>query len=136
MARNELINDRTGSEFCDVFCKQLLFYRLRRVPSRRTIFLHEFGLKSFLFRTPNIPVKLVLGVVITTSRSSHQRCSIRKGVLRNFAKFTGKHLCQSLFFNEVAVLRHATFLKKGLWRRCFPVNFKKILRTLFLQNTS
>ena len=23
----------------------------------------------------------------------------KKGVLRNFAKFTGKHLCQSLFFN-------------------------------------
>ena len=30
-------------------------------------------------------------------RSSHQRCSIKKGALRNFAKFTGKHLCQSLF---------------------------------------
>ena len=27
-------------------------------------------------------------------RSSHRRCSITKGVLRNFAKFTGKHLCQ------------------------------------------
>ena len=25
-----------------------------------------------------------------------------KGVLRNFAKFTGKHLCQSLFFDKVA----------------------------------
>ena len=28
----------------------------------------------------------------------------KKGVLRNFAKFTGKHLCQSLFFNKVAGL--------------------------------
>ena len=36
------------------------------------------------------------------NRSSHQRCSGKKGVLRNFAKFTGKHLCQSLFFNKVA----------------------------------
>ena len=25
-----------------------------------------------------------------------------KGVLRNFSKFTGKHLYQSLFFNKVA----------------------------------
>ena len=25
-------------------------------------------------------------------RSSHQRCSVAKGVLRNFAKFTVKHL--------------------------------------------
>ena len=31
------------------------------------------------------------------TRSSHWRCSVRKGVLRNFGKFTEKHLCQSLF---------------------------------------
>ena len=30
----------------------------------------------------------------------------KKGVLKNFAKFTGKHLCQSLFFNKVAGLRN------------------------------
>ena len=33
-------------------------------------------------------------------RSSHRRCSVRKGVFRNFAKFAGKHLCQNLFFNK------------------------------------
>ena len=38
----------------------------------------------------------------------------KKGVLRNFAKCTGKHLCQSLFFNKVAGLRPATLLKKRL----------------------
>ena len=27
-------------------------------------------------------------------------CSVKKFVLRNFAKFTGKHLCQSHFFNK------------------------------------
>ena len=27
------------------------------------------------------------------------------GVLKNFAKFAGKHLCQSLLFNKVAGLR-------------------------------
>ena len=62
--------------------------------------------------------------------------SVKKGVLGNFTKFTGKHLCQSLFFNEVAGLRPATLLKKRLWYRCFPVNFAKFLRTLFLQSTS
>ena len=34
-------------------------------------------------------------------RSSHRRCSAKKGVLRNFAKFTGKHFCQSLFFDKL-----------------------------------
>ena len=48
-------------------------------------------------------------------------------ILRNFTKSTGKHLCQSLFFN----------IKKSLWRRCFSVNFVKFLRTpFFWQNTS
>ena len=69
-------------------------------------------------------------------RSSHRTSSVRKGILRNFAKFTGKHLRQSLFFNKVAGLRPATLLKKRLWRRCFPVNFAKFLKTPFLQNTS
>ena len=47
-------------------------------------------------------------------RSSHQGCSIKKGVLKNFAKFTGKQLRQSLFFNKVAVVRPETLLKKKL----------------------
>ena len=68
----------------------------------------------------------------TISRSSRRRCSIKKGVLRNFAKFTGKHLCQSLFFNKVASLRPATLSKKRLWYRCFLVNFAKFLRISFL----
>ena len=57
-----------------------------------------------------------------------QRCSVEKGVHRNFTKFTGKHLSQSL--------RPATLSKKRLWHRCFTVNFAKFLRTPFLQNTS
>ena len=60
----------------------------------------------------------------------------KKGVLRNFAKFTGKYLRQSLFFNKVADLTPAALLNKSLWHRFFPVNFAKFLRTPFLQNTS
>ena len=56
-------------------------------------------------------------------RSSRPEVFCEKVVLRNFAKFTGTHLCQSLFLNKVA----------GLWYRCFPV---KVLRTPFSQNTS
>ena len=61
-----------------------------------------------------------------TFESSHQRCSTKESVLKIFAKFTGKHLCQSLFFNKVEGLRTARF---------FPLNFVKFLRTDFLQNT-
>ena len=58
------------------------------------------------------------------------------GVLKNFAKFTKKHLRQSLFLNKVAGLSPATLLKKRLWHRCFPVNFAGFLRTPFLHITS
>ena len=73
---------------------------------------------------------------VRIARNNHQRCSVRKGVLRNFAKFKGKHLCQSLFFNKVPGLRPATLLKKRPWHRCFPLNFMKFLRIPFSQNTS
>ena len=70
-------------------------------------------------------------------RSSRPEVFYQKGLLRNFTKFTGKHQCQSLFFNKVEGVKSATLLKKILWHRCFSVNFTKLLRTLFfLQNTS
>ena len=58
---------------------------------------------------------------ISTSNRPEVFC--KKVVLRNFTKFTGKYLCQSL--------RPATLLKKRLWHRCFPANFVKFLRTSF-----
>ena len=61
---------------------------------------------------------------------------MKEGVLSNFGKFTGKNLCQILFFNKAAGLRPATLIKKRLWHRCFPVSFLKFLRTPFIQNTS
>ena len=36
----------------------------------------------------------------------------KKGALKNFAKFAGKHLYWSLFFNKAAELRPTTSLKK------------------------
>ena len=62
--------------------------------------------------------------IFDRAESVVQKCSVRKGVLRNFAKFTGKHLCHSLFFKKI--------LKRRLWHRCFPVKFAKFLRTGFL----
>ena len=47
---------------------------------------------------------------------------------------TGKHLCQN--FKKVAGRRPAFLLKKKLWHGCFSVNFPKLQRTPFSQNTS
>ena len=58
-------------------------------------------------------------------RSSRPEVFCRKGVLRNFAKFTGKHLCQSLFFNKETLalvfsckfceISKNTFFTEHLW---------------------
>ena len=65
------------------------------------------------------------------SRSSRSEAFCKKGVLKNGAKFTWKHLCQSLFFNKVSGLRSAALLKKRLWFRCFPGKFVKFKKTAF-----
>ena len=38
----------------------------------------------------------------------------KKDVLKDFTKFTGKHLCQRESFNKVAGLRSVTLLKEDL----------------------
>ena len=68
---------------------------------------------------------------ISSSQKQPAEVFYKKGVPRNFAKFTRKHQCQCLFFNKDAGLSPATLLKKRLWHSCFPVNFVKFLRTPF-----
>ena len=54
----------------------------------------EFGLEETSKRCK-------VSIFFKTYRSSHPRVFCKKGVLRKFTKFAGKHLC--LFFNRVAV---------------------------------
>ena len=56
-------------------------------------------------------------------RSSRPEVLCRKGVLRNSGKFTGKHLCQSLFFNKVALTQ------------VFSCEFCKISKNVFFYKT-
>ena len=54
---------------------------------------------------------------------------MKKGALRNFAKFTGKHLCQRLFFNKVAGRR--------TWNLChrFSCEFCEICENIYFNRT-
>ena len=60
----------------------------------------------------------------------------KKVIHENFANFTGKHLCERLFFNKAAGLRPATLLKKSLAQvfSCESCEISK--NTFFSQNTS
>ena len=50
----------------------------------------------------------------------------KKGVLRNFAKFTGKHLCQSLFFNKAC-----NFIKEETLAQVLSCEFCEISKNIF-----
>ena len=69
-----------------------------------------------------------VSVLSRLSRSSHPEVFCKKGVLRNFAKFTGKPLCQSLFFNKVPS-------KKGTLAQVFSCEFCEISKDTFSYKT-
>ena len=61
-----------------------------------------------------------------------RRFFVKKNVLRNFAKFTGKRkrLCQSLFLINLQAAA-CNFVIKETLTLLFPVNFAKFQRTSF-----
>ena len=62
--------------------------------------------------------------VIWICRNSRPEAFCKKGVLRNFAKLTGKHPCQRLFLNKVAGLA-CTFIKKETLAQVLSCEFSK-----------
>ena len=48
--------------------------------------------------------------LIDPFRSSRPEVFRKKDVLRNFTKFTGKHLCQVLFSNKAATLLYVFYM--------------------------
>ena len=65
-----------------------------------------------------------------TYRSSRPEVFCKEGVLKNFAKLTGKHLRQSLFFNKVAG-GACHFIKKETLAQVFSCEFCEIFKNTF-----
>ena len=65
------------------------------------------------------------------SISSYWRCS-KRGVLNKFAKFTGKHMYQNLFFKKVTGLRFR--LRKEALTQVFSCKFCEIFKQEHLLN--
>ena len=80
--------------------------------------IERFFTKNILLKYFNIPLFSYLRSCIRLmkhgdiGRSSRRRCSIEKGVLKNFAKFIGKHPCQSLFLKQNCRPQTCCLIKK------------------------
>ena len=65
------------------------------------------------------------------NRSSRSQMFFKIGVLKNFAIFTGKHLCWGLFFNRVPFrkgLQAFNFIKKETPTQLFSCEYCEILK--------
>ena len=82
----------------------------------------------------NDPIKFLRTINLlyfaVSIEATARKCSL--SVLKNFAKFTGKHLCQSVFFNNAADSKPATLLKRKFLHRYSPVNFAKLWLLLYI----
>ena len=58
-----------------------------------------------------------------------------KSVLKNFAKLTGKHLNQSLFFNKGAGLQQQLCLKRNCGTGAYLLILQKLLKHLFYRTS-
>ena len=72
-----------------------------------------------------------LTLIHSTTRSSPSQMFLKIGAFKNFANFTGKHLCWSFFLLKFQTLRPATLLKSNYNTGIFSVQFAEFLRTPF-----
>ena len=98
---------------------------------------------DYFHKKPLIRYLTVFWIRLCVKLSEISRCTwqkqppevfYKKGVLKNFAKFTGKHLCQTLFFNKVAGRRCS--VTKGVLRNFAKFTGKHLCQTLFLNKVT
>ena len=91
----------------------------RKTPNTDTFLavFHRIAKTTWQCDTSEVKVSLVSikfgsKQVLTSYRSMYPEVPCKKGVLKNFIKFTRKHLRQSLSFAKITDFRHATPLKR------------------------
>ena len=111
------------SSFCFVLFFLFVFLFCFFFLKKRSVFSNELQLK----------VNNLYIFISGKFQWSHQRCFVRKDVLKIFAIFAGK-LVLAAVLNKVAELKTCNFIKKRLQHQCFPVNITKYLRTLIFKS--
>ena len=110
----------------ELFCRKICFKKFHKFPRKTPVLESLFNsvagrnficerLLLFVSHQNNIAnnsgkfeldetsTECKVNIFLKRTEAVGRRCSVKKGVLRNFTKFTRKHLCRSLFFNKVAV---------------------------------
>ena len=120
---NKTLAQVFSCEFCEISKNTFL-----QNTSGRLLLTYFYSLLRYL--TEPLPWKFQRMLIENLfSRGSNWRCSMKKGVLKNFKKLTGKQLRQSLIFNQVAGRRQNTSGQRLLILRFYCSQRKDILDT-------
>ena len=107
----------------------------------KLMFIESSSFKMSLRVLENLFTKLMILAqvasyrLLTKNRSSHRRCSVRKGFLEISQNSQGNTCARGSFLIKLQASGLQLYQERD-WRRCFPVDFAKLLRKIFLQNTS
>ena len=96
------------------------------------IFKFLFELFDHVEKTASLEHGTIIETGITCKKIQKQPQDVfcKKSFLRNFAKCTGKHLCQDLFFNKVAGAA-CNFIKKETLAQVFSCEFCETSKNTF-----
>ena len=93
------------------------FFQIWEEPATTHLMENSFNLEEDLWRRPielRVEVSTQEEILTVRSRNCRSSCSqiiIKISVDKNFAIFTGKHLCWSPFLRRLQVLKRASLLK-------------------------
>ena len=120
-----------------LLCRAIIHFWLSFI-IRRLFLLHTKAFKIMIKKKQSLTSRVPSAIVWKKLVLSNKELFSKKGVLKNFAKFTGKYLRQILFFNKVAGLRlqACNFIKKETLAQVFSCEFCEIFNKTFSQNTS
>ena len=100
------------------------------------IFLKHLWLIPNILKWQDCKMFTKLVPLQTPSRSSHQRSSVKKDVLKNLRNFKGKHLYWSLFLIKLQTFRPAASLRRDSNTGFFLWNFWNFSEHLFWRTSA
>ena len=100
-----------------------------------TFIYHKTLLHTLFYLFLKSSKTFIVSLTIEILWSSHLKVFYKKGVLKIFAKFTGKNLCHSLFFNKV-ISQAWNLIKKETPTQLSFCKYCELFKNTFLWNIS
>ena len=128
------INDKEAKERQQIYFHSMKqkwlwngYFEVRTLITSHYVSQRFFFQKIKWMKSPKITSKF-----LPSCRKSCSQVFFKIVVLKNFAIFTVKQLCWSVFLSKVTLIEQVTLSKKTIQHRCFPVHFTRLKSTYYM----